>query len=137
LKDVLDYTEEELLDLSIDELEILLKEAENGELLWNTRQMTEKILMNALYGAMSNKYFPLFNEEMAAAITGNGRYFIQKKSNYIEERLQSLISSKKPYIIYNDTDAFYVQSEIHNTKYNELDNITPGLYAMAKNMPIP
>lgn len=42
---------------------------------------------------------------MAQAITGNGRYFIQKLSNYIEEKLQSLLKSSKPYIIYGDTDS--------------------------------
>lgn len=118
-KEVLEYTEFELSTLTLQDLNELQKEAENGELLWNTRQMTEKILMNALYGALSNKFFPLFNEEMAAAITGNGRYFIQKKSNYIEEKLQSLIPSKKPYIIYNDTDAAYYHIEPFMAKYQE------------------
>ena len=63
------------------------------------------------YGALANKGFPLFNEQMAAAITGNGRYFIRKKSNYIENKLQSLIPSEKPYIIYCDTDAAYYHIE--------------------------
>ena len=57
------------------------------------------------YGALANKGFPLFNEQMAAAITGNGRYFIRKKSNYIENKLQSLIPSEKPYVLYCDTDS--------------------------------
>jgi hypothetical protein len=48
MKDVLEYTEEELNTLSTDELETLLSFAEDGESLWNTQQMTEKILMNAL-----------------------------------------------------------------------------------------
>lgn len=118
-KEVLEYTEDELRGLELNKLHELEKEASNGELLWNTKQMTEKILMNALYGALANKYFPLFNEEMAAAITGNGRYFIQKKSNYIEAKLQSLIPSEKPYIIYNDTDAAYYHIEPFMAKYQE------------------
>lgn len=66
---------------------------------------------------MSNKWFPLFNEQIAAAITGNGRYFIRKKSNYIEETLQKLIVSKKPYILYNDTDAAYYHIEPFMDRY--------------------
>ena len=47
MKDVLEYTEEELKNLSCEELEELIRLAENGERLWDTKQMTEKILMNS------------------------------------------------------------------------------------------
>lgn len=104
-KDVLDYTEDELKTLSLELLKKLSIDAENGELLWNTKQMTEKVLMNALYGALSNKYFVLFNEQIAAAITGNGRYFIRKKAISIENTLQNLKNSSKPYMLYSDTDS--------------------------------
>lgn len=104
-KTVLDYTEEELRALSIQELEALCKEAEYMESRWNTSQLVSKTLINSLYGAMANKYFLLFNEDMAAAITGNGRYFIQKLANYIEETLQKLLPQEKPYIVYGDTDS--------------------------------
>lgn len=56
---------------------------------------------------------------MAAAITGNGRYFIQKLSNYIEEKLQSILPSQKEYIIYNDTDAAYYHIEPFMERYQE------------------
>ena len=93
-KSVLDYTEEELRALSTQELNTLLHEAESLESRWNTSQLVSKTLMNSLYGAMANKWFPLFNEDMAAAITGNGRYFIRKLSNYIEDALQRLLPRK-------------------------------------------
>lgn len=104
-KEVLEYSREELESMSYDELSELLKEAEFGEMLWNTKQMTLKIQINSLYGSLANSHFSLFNEQMAAAITGNGRYFIQKLSNYIEEKLQSILPSSKKYILYNDTDS--------------------------------
>ena len=56
---------------------------------------------------------------MAQAITGNGRYFIRKLSNYIEEKLQSLLPSTKPYIIYNDTDAAYFHIEPFMERYQK------------------
>lgn len=111
MKNVLDYNIEELNNLSIEELEVLYKLAEDGENEYNTRQLVEKVLINALYGALANAHFPLFNEDMAAGITGNGRYFIRKLSNNIENKLQSMISSKTPYILYNDTDAAYFHIE--------------------------
>ena len=105
MKPVLDYTEEELMSLPTDELTVLLKEAESGESKFNTAQLVSKTLINSLYGALANRYFLLFNEDMAAAITGNGRYFIQKLANYIEETLQKLLPQEKPYIVYGDTDS--------------------------------
>lgn len=117
MKDVLDYSEEELRSLSSQDLELLLKKAEDGESLYNTRQLVEKTMINSLYGALANKWFPLFNEQMAAAITGNGRYFIQKLAQYIEDRLQGLIPNEKPYIVYGDTDSVYYHIEPFVEKY--------------------
>lgn len=124
LKDPLDYTSEELQALSTQELEALLVTSNSKESLFNTEQLALKIMMNSLYGALANKYFPLFNEEMAAAITGNGRYFIQKLANYIEDKLQTLHNSNKPYIIYGDTDSCVgstlVRTDIGDIKIEDL-----------------
>ena len=111
MKDVLEYTEQELQALSNEELQQLLNDAQDGENLYNTRQLVEKTLINSLYGALANKWFPLFNEDMAAAITGNGRFFIQKLANYIEDKLQSMLPQEKPYIVYGDTDSVYYHIE--------------------------
>jgi len=119
MKDPLDYTDDELNAMSVDELKQLAQEAEYKEGLFNTRQLVEKVLINSLYGALANKYFPLFNEQMAAAITGNGRYFIQKLANYIENTLQGLLPQEKPYIVYGDTDSVYYHVEPFVEKYIE------------------
>ena len=47
-KDVLEYTEEEFNELPNIALEELLLLAERGESLFDTQQMTEKILINSL-----------------------------------------------------------------------------------------
>ena len=116
-KNVLEYTEDELRSMSTEDLNNLLHIAENGESLYNTRQLVEKTLINSLYGAMANKWFPLFNESMAAAITGNGRFFIQKLAINIESSLQNLLQQEKPYIIYGDTDSVYYHIEPFVEKY--------------------
>lgn len=123
-KDVLEFTEDELRALSDADLEALLKKSEDGESLYNTRQLVEKTMINSLYGAMANKWFPLFNESMAAAITGNGRFFIQKLAIYIEETLQKLLPQEKPYIVYGDTDSCYYHIEPFVEKYIQQN---PGL----------
>ena len=124
MKDVLEYTEEELRALSTEELQKLAVEAESKESLYNTSQLVQKLSINSLYGALANKHFPLFNEAVAAAITANGRYFIQKSANYIEEKLQSMLKQEKEYIVYGDTDSFYFHIEPFMEHYQQKN---PGL----------
>ena len=130
MKEVLEYTREELEKLSKDDLKVLFLEATNKESLYNTRQLVEKTLMNSLYGAMANRWFALFNEDMAAAITGNGRYFIRKLAIYIENTLQKLLPQEKPYITYGDTDSCVgstlIQTNLGKTKIEDLYNNLPG-----------
>lgn len=111
MKEVLEYSLDELKSLSDNELKILLDESKMKESLFNTKQLVNKRLMNALYGALGNAAFPLFNESMAAAITGNGRFFIQNLARYFESALQKIHPSEKPYIIYGDTDSIYYHIE--------------------------
>ena len=124
MRDPLDYTEDELRSLSAGELKLLEAEAASLESLYNTRQMVEKTLINSLYGALANKWFPLFNEAMAQAITGNGRYFIQMLANNIEKTLQGMMKADKPYIVYGDTDSVYAHIEPFMNMYQEKN---PGL----------
>lgn len=130
MKEVLDYTKEELQSLSDEELKVLLREAEDKETLYDVRQKVEKLLINGLYGALATKFFPLFNEDIAAAITGNGRYFIQKLANYIEDKLQQALPQEKPYIIYGDTDSVVgstlVRTDKGNIKIEDLYNQLNG-----------
>jgi len=107
MKDPLLYTENELNELSENELNELLMISNNLESRYNTEQMGLKILINSLYGALANKWFPLFNEAMAQAITGNGRYFIQMLAIEVEKTLQNMIPQDKPYTIGGDTDSIY------------------------------
>ena len=48
MKDILNYSEDELREMNKSQLEVLLKEATNKETLYNTRQLVEKVLMNSL-----------------------------------------------------------------------------------------
>lgn len=112
MKNVLDYTEEELRSLSKEELVVLLDKAESGEVLYNTKQIVAKTSLNSLYGALSNRYFPLFNQDMARAITGNGRYFIALLAEMIDKRLNEYLgTTDEKFVIYGDTDSNYFSLE--------------------------
>lgn len=45
---ILELTDEQLYSMSVSELESLLKQATDLESLWDTSQMTKKILLNSL-----------------------------------------------------------------------------------------
>ena len=107
--DVLEYTREQLEKLDTETLLRLKSECDDKAKLYLSQQMTKKILINSLYGALANKGFSLFNEKIAQSITGNGRFFVQYTSRKIEEKLQSIIPSKENYLVYNDTDSGYYQ----------------------------
>jgi hypothetical protein len=129
IKEVLEYTEEELRQLPSTELEHLLTESKNGESLYGTKQLVEKTLINSLYGALANKYFPLFNEDMAAGITGNGRYFIRRLAENIEKQLQVLLPQTKKYMIYSDTDSVYFHIEPFMNKFKKANpDLSVGEY---------
>lgn len=48
MDNILDLTDDDLRSMSIEELEALLKRATDLESLWDTSQMTKKILLNSL-----------------------------------------------------------------------------------------
>lgn len=119
LKGPLEYSEEELSLLSVEELTSIMDEANILERRFNTKQLVEKTLINALYGALSNKYFLLFNEDIACAITGNGRYFIRKLADNIESALQKMFQQEKTYVVSGDTDSIYFHIEPFMNMYQE------------------
>ena len=90
---------------SIEELEYYIEVLESASVSDHITQLTLKILINSLYGALGNKNFILANPDMAAAITSSGRFFIQLLANNVERRLQELLPSEKPYILSGDTDS--------------------------------
>jgi hypothetical protein len=65
-------------------------------------QMALKILMNAEYGALANRYFRYFDLRLAKSITLTGQLVIQWIEQYLKENLNPLY---KVYVIYQDTDS--------------------------------
>ena len=98
----------DLNSFSVEELQEMKSQCEVKTAFWNTNQMALKISMNSLYGALSNQYFVLFNRDIAASITGNGRIYIRALSLHINKKLNDMFRTNKEYIVYNDTDSAYV-----------------------------
>jgi DNA polymerase elongation subunit (family B) len=95
--------------IDIDKLQDQLEKELHLMGLSDTFQMTLKILMNSLFGALAMKYFVLFNESFAGAITMNSRFFVRFMSQRINEKMFELTGVDCG--IYNDTDSFYFTIE--------------------------
>ena len=78
---------------------------------YNTAQLVSKVLINALYGGLANKYFKLFNIEIARSITSQTRFYILLLNQRVNEYLQKIYPQPESYIVYNDTDSVYVSLE--------------------------
>ena len=72
-------------------------------------QMSVKILLNSLYGALGNQYFRYFSMPMAEGITASGRLAVQWAERAVNEYMnKALGSGDKDYVIAIDTDSLYV-----------------------------
>ena len=103
LKDPLEYNSYN--GLSLNDLKRLIDECDKKGILFEVEQMTLKILINSLYGALGKKQFLFFNEKIAQAITGNGRFFIKMLADNIELNLQQMKPYNGKYMLYGDTDS--------------------------------
>lgn len=104
---ILELSENDLNSYSTEELQEFYDICQYNEEFYHTQQVVEKIMINSLYGAVGKEFFPLFNLDMARAITGNGRYLVKNTANMIEEKLQELLPTNSKYIVYGDTDSSY------------------------------
>ena len=74
----------------------------------NNAQMTVKILLNSLYGAMSNRYFRYIDLRIAEGITLSGQLAIRQSEQSINNILQKGFNDDKDRVIAIDTDSNYV-----------------------------
>ncbi len=72
-------------------------------------QMSVKILLNSLYGAMANKYFKYFDNALAESVTLTGQTVIQWAEKAINISLNKLLKTDEvDYVIAIDTDSVYI-----------------------------
>jgi len=87
---------------------------------YNTFQMALKISINSLYGALANAYFLLFNRDVAASITGNGRIFIQGLANYVNDKLKKMLGTNTNFVVYGDNDSVVGDTIIETEKFGKI-----------------
>mgnify|MGYP003134203584 CR=1 FL=1 len=75
----------------------------------DTKQLALKILMNTLYGALSNEYFRYFDPRIAEGITVTGQYTIRSAEQAVNQYLNKVLETDNvDYVIAIDTDSLYI-----------------------------
>jgi len=89
------------------------------------KQMSIKILLNSLYGALGNRYFRFFDQRIAEAITLTGQLTIRWAEHAINSYLNRVLKTKKykDFVIAIDTDSLYVCLDDIVTKFNPENKI--------------
>jgi len=93
-------------DIVIEDIENI-SELETFANIKRLLQFGLKIMINSLYGAISNTSFILFNRDIAAGITFTGRFL----NRYTGEKIAKFLKEKYQIdnaIIYQDTDSAYI-----------------------------
>lgn len=75
----------------------------------NSKQMSAKILMNSLYGAMGNVYFRYYDIRIAEGITMTGQLIIRSVAKRLSDFMNSTCKTNGiDYSFYSDTDSTYI-----------------------------
>ncbi len=86
-----------------------IKEVEKEISTLNNRQHAIKILMNSLYGAMSNVHFRYFDIRIAESITISGQLTIRWAEQHINTFMNETMKTEGvDYVIAMDTDSLYL-----------------------------
>tara|TARA_B100000575_G_scaffold294449_1_gene310471 strand:+ start:3004 stop:5517 length:2514 start_codon:yes stop_codon:yes gene_type:complete len=100
------------------------KKLENEITILENQQMSIKILMNSLYGALGNKHFRYFNNHVAEAITLSGQLAIRWAEEAINKEMNTALDTLgKDYVIAIDTDSLYVNMNKLVEKYKPKDPV--------------
>ena len=77
---------------------------------YENQQMSIKILLNSLYGALGNRYFRYFDLRVAEAITLTGQAVIRWGEQHVNAFMCKIVDEDKDedYVIAIDTDSVYV-----------------------------
>lgn len=105
----LDYTDEQLENMTDDELKKLISDCRKYEKVCNVTQQAKKVLINSLYGSLGHPVGRYYDLRMAESITMGGQLSIKWISRKTNEYFNKLCNTEDvEYVIYCDTDSQYV-----------------------------
>ena len=76
---------------------------------YNNIQLSKKLSLNSVYGALGSPYFRFYDLRLALSVTSAGQLSIRWIGNKINAYLNNILSTNKDYIIASDTDSCYIR----------------------------
>ena len=121
--------------MSTEELLKLRALNEREQVICENKQMAIKILMNSLYGALSNEYFRYYDIRVAESITVTGQLTIRWAENTINRYMRKILKSadNEDYVIAIDTDSLYIRtSDLVNKAIGDSLTVEKGVKFLDK-----
>jgi DNA polymerase elongation subunit (family B) len=84
------------------------KEIKNKISKFKNLQLSKKVSLNSLYGAMGSQFFRFFDLRNAIAVTTTGQLSIRWIETTLNNYLNKLLKTEKDYVIAVDTDSVYL-----------------------------
>jgi len=75
---------------------------------YNNLQLSKKVSLNSLYGAMGSQYFRFFDLRQAIAVTTTGQLSIRWVEKRLNAYLNKILKRNDDYVIAIDTDSVYL-----------------------------
>ena len=99
----------EMLDAQQEFEQTPTKALSNKIATLDNQQMSIKILMNSLYGALGNRWFRYFDQRVAESITLAGQLSILWAERAVNVEMNKLLKTDEDYVIAIDTDSVYMR----------------------------
>ena len=101
------------------------KKLKNKIARFNNLQLSKKVSLNSLYGAMGSKYFRFFDLRQAVAVTTTGQLSIRWVEKRINAYINKVLKANDDYVIAIDTDSVYLNlSKLVEATIGETDAST-------------
>ena len=71
-------------------------------------QLSKKVSLNSLYGALGSQYFRFFDLRNAIAVTTTGQLSIRWIENSLNSYLRKVLKTNEDFVIAVDTDSVYL-----------------------------
>lgn len=106
-------------NMSVEELKERLAFHQSQEKLYDVKQHAQKVMINALYGALGNIYFRWYMVENASAITSTGQFAIKISSKSVNDYINKTLGLKKEsfHTVAGDTDSLYISLDAFDDKF--------------------
>src|SRR6056300_453624 len=113
----------EMLDAQQEYEKTPTKSLSNKIATLDNQQMSIKILMNSLYGALGNRWFRYFDQRVAESITLAGQLSIKWAERAVNEEMNKLLQTDEDYVVAIDTDSLYIRMNDLVKKFNPKDPV--------------